>query len=108
MESTRFKIDEEKSLLNKEIKDAELKFASALEQARIAPVQYRAALEAFNSSNARYQAGLSSLNEMIQSYYVLNRADVDKAIAINNVWRALLQHAASTGDITEITSQLPQ
>ena len=108
LESTRFKIDEEKSLLNKEIKDAELKFASALEQARIAPVQYRAALEAFNSSNARYQAGLSSLNEMIQSYYVLNRADVDKAIAINNVWRALLQHAASTGDITEITSQLPQ
>jgi outer membrane protein TolC len=108
LESTRFKIDEERSLLNKEIKDAELKYLSALQQAKVAPLQYKAALDAFNSSNARYQSGLTSLNEVIQAYYVLNRADVDNAIAINNVWRAILQHAASTGNISEITSQLPQ
>lgn len=108
LESTRFKIEEEKSLLNKQIKNAELKYLSALQQVRVAPLQYKAALDAFNSSNARYQSGLTSLNEVIQAYYVLNRADVDNAIAINNVWRAILQHAASTGNISEITSLLPQ
>ena len=108
LESTRFKIEEEKSILNREIKNAELRYASALQQSRVAPLQYKAALDAFNSSNARYQSGLTSLNEVIQAYYVLNRADVDNAVAVNNVWRAILQHAASTGDIKEITSQLPQ
>ncbi|MGZ3845737.1 MAG: TolC family protein [Flavisolibacter sp.] len=108
LESTRFKIEEERSILNREIKNAELQYESALQQARVTPVQFKAALDAFNSSNARYQSGLTSLNEVIQAYYVLNRADVDNAVAINNVWRAILQHAASTGNISEITSQLPQ
>jgi outer membrane protein TolC len=107
LEATRYKLEEQTSILTREVKNAELQYQSALQQTRVAPVQYKAALDAFNLSNARYQAGLASLNEVIQAYYVLNRADVDNAVAVNNVWRALLQHVAATGTLNELTSQLP-
>lgn len=108
LEATRYRIEEEESILANETKNASLQYASSMQQARVAPVQYRAALDAYNLSNARYQAGLTSLNEVIQAYYVLNRADVDQAVAVNNVWRAIIQHAAATGNLSEFTSQLPQ
>ena len=108
IESSRFQMEEEISILNKEIKNAQLQYESAIQQTKVAPVQYKAALDAYNLSTARYQAGLASLNDVVQAYYVLNRADVDKAIAVNNVWRAILQHAAASGIFSEFTNQLPQ
>jgi Outer membrane protein len=107
IESSRFQIEEEASILNKEIRNAQLQYESAIQQTKVAPMQYKAALDAYNLSTARYQAGLTSLNDVVQAYYVLNRADVDNAIAVNNVWRAILQHAAATGIISEFTNQLP-
>jgi outer membrane protein TolC len=106
LEATRFRIEAEEAQLATETRNAELQYATALQQTQLAPVQYKAALDAYNLSNARYQAGLASLNEVIQAYYVLNRADVDEAVATNNVWRAILQHAAATGNLSEFTNQL--
>jgi outer membrane protein TolC len=108
LEAERFTIEEQESELSREVKNAELQYESSLEQSKVTPVQYKAALDAFNLSNARYQAGLASLNEVLQAYYILSRADVDQAVSINNVWRAILQHAASTGNITEFTNLLPR
>ncbi|WP_121355961.1 TolC family protein [Flavisolibacter nicotianae] len=107
LEATRYKMEEQSAILTREVRNAELQYQSALQQTKVAPLQYTAALDAYNLSNARYQAGLASLNEVIQAYYVLNRADVDNAVAVNNVWRALLQHVAATGSLPELTSQLP-
>ncbi|MGZ3991415.1 MAG: TolC family protein [Flavisolibacter sp.] len=107
LEASRYRMEEQSLLLKKEVRNAALQYQSALAQTKVAPVQYKAALDAYNLSSARYKAGLASLNEVIQAYYVLNRADVDNAISVNNVWRALLQHAAATGMFTELTSQLP-
>jgi outer membrane protein TolC len=108
LEAERFTIEEQESELSREVKNAELQFESSIEQSKVTPVQYKAALDAFNLSNARYQAGLASLNEVLQAYYILSRADVDQAVSINNVWRSILQHAASTGNITEFTNLLPR
>ena len=108
IESTRYRIEEENSLLTKEIKNAQLQYLSAFQQTKVTPVQYKAALDAYNLSSARYEAGLSSLTDVLQAYYVLNRADVDNAVSINNLWRAILQHAGATGNLLEFTSQLPK
>ncbi len=108
IEATQYEIDQQSGILKNHYKNAVLQYAVALEQTKVAPIQYKAALDAYTISEARYKAGLSSLNDVIQSYYVLNRANVDNAISINNVWRALLQHAAATGNLSEFTNQLPQ
>lgn len=108
IEGFRYRLDEETGLLNKEIKNARLQYLFSFEQTRVTPVQYKAALDAYNLSNARYQSGLSSLTEVIQAYYVLNRADVDNAVSVSGLWRALIQYAAATGNLFEFTSQLPK
>ena len=107
LEATRDRIREEELVLNTQIKNSELQYLSSLEQAKVTPVQYKAALDAYNLSKARYLSGLASLNEVLQSYYILRKADVDQAVSINNVWRAILQHAAATGNLSEFTVLLP-
>jgi hypothetical protein len=42
---------------------------------------------------------LSNIVDFTQALYVLNRAEVDKDIASNNVWQAVLSKAAATGDL---------
>lgn len=83
---------------------AQFRIASA--QAQESPVQLTAASASYNQSNARYQSGLAPLTELVQSYYILSRADADVAVAYSNAWRALLFKAASIGDTELFLSQL--
>ncbi|WP_018612015.1 TolC family protein [Segetibacter koreensis] len=108
IESSRYRLDEQTLRLQKQMKNANLQYQYALQQTRLAPVQYKAALEAYNLSNARYQAGLAPLTELIQAFTVLNRASVDVTVANNNVWRSLLQKAASSGMIADFVNQVPK
>jgi outer membrane protein TolC len=108
VENYRYRLNEQTLLFKKQMQDADLQYQYALQQTALAPVQYQAALEAYNSSNARYQAGLAPLTELIQAFTVLNRASVDVTVANNNVWRSLLQRAASSGIITDFINQVPQ
>lgn len=104
----RYRLNEQTLSLQKQMQDADLQYQYALQQTALAPVQYKAALDAFNSSNARYQSGLAPLTDLIQAYTVLNRATVDVTVANNNVWRSLLQRAASSGAITDFINQVPK
>lgn len=108
LEASGYQLEEEASVLQREASDAQLEYRFALEQAKLAPVQYQAAEDAYRRSKARYEAGLASLTELQQAYYLLNRADVDQAVSVNNVWRAVVKHAAATGNLSELTSQLPK
>jgi outer membrane protein TolC len=104
----RYRLDEQTLNLQKQMQDANLQYQYALQQTQLAPVQYQAALDAYNLSNARYQAGLAPLTDLIQAYTVLNRASVDVTVANNNVWRSLLQRAASTGNIADFINKVPK
>ncbi|GAO44684.1 TolC family protein [Flavihumibacter petaseus] len=97
---------EQQLALNAQLDDARLQYQLAWEQTKLAPVQYQSASDAWQQSNARYQAGLATLTELVQTLYALNRADVDKTIATNNVWRGLLLEAAATGNINLFTNQV--
>jgi len=105
--SSQFDLDEETIKLQGEFDNAKLEYQYALQQTKLTPVQYQSAYDAYTQSNARYKAGLTALPELVQALYTLTQADVDKAVANNNVWRALLQEAAATGDLPIFLQQLP-
>ncbi len=108
VENYQYQLNEQTLTLRKQIEDANLQYQYALQQIQLAPVQYKAALDAYNLSNARYQAGLAPLTELIQAFTVLNRASVDVTVANNNLWRTLLQKAASSGVINDFINQVPR
>ncbi|WP_153796783.1 TolC family protein [Foetidibacter luteolus] len=106
-QASKYSYNEQERLLQQQLANANLQFNLALQQTLVAPLQYQSAMDAYSQSNARYQAGLATLTDLIQTLYALNRADVDKAVAYNNVWRSLLMKAASSGSLSLITNQLP-
>ncbi len=108
VDNYRYQLQEQTLTLQKQVEDANLQYAYAVQQLQLAPVQYKAALDAYNLSNARYQAGLAPLTELIQAFTVLNRASVDVSVANNNLWRSLLQKTASSGIINIFIKQIPK
>ncbi|MFI5221102.1 MAG: TolC family protein [Bacteroidia bacterium] len=94
--------DEQSLIIKRQIDDAEMQFSTALEQAQLAPVQLTSAKDSYNQAEARYKSGLASFPELTQSYYILNRAETDMAVAYSNAWRALILKAAAAGDINMI------
>jgi len=77
---------------------AETRIASALKNYQEVPVEVKAATDGYNQKYALYKNGLANIVDFTQALYALNRAEVDKDIASNNVWQALLYKAAATGD----------
>jgi outer membrane protein TolC len=100
------KYNEETLKLASELERARFRYQASLEVARQAPIQLQAAQDAFGQAKARYDAGLSSILELTQTYALLNRAEVDASVAKGNVWRAILQYAAATGDFQLFTDNL--
>lgn len=98
--------NEESLKVQTEVARARLYYRAALEMARQAPVQLRAAMDAYGQSKARYDAGLTTILELTQTFTLLNRAEVDASIARGNVWRALIQYAAASGDMSAFTNNL--
>ncbi|SDE28207.1 Outer membrane protein TolC [Mucilaginibacter pineti] len=77
---------------------AETRIGNALKNYREVPVEVKAAGDAYKQKYELYKNGLSNIVDFTQALYTLNRAEVDKYIASNNVWQALLYKAAATGD----------
>jgi outer membrane protein TolC len=106
MDRFRHLYDQEKLSIDRHLRDAEMKFEVALQQAKLTPVQLAAARSAFEQAEARYESGLTDLFTLAQSVATLNRAEVDRYVANGNAWRALLLKAASVGDLSLFLDQL--
>jgi outer membrane protein TolC len=106
-EQARAEYSQQQLLLRTEQQNARSQLDLARQSALAAPAQLDAAQRAYTQAKARYNAGLDNLVVLTQATLVLNRAETDQAIATNNVWRALLLRAATTGSLTELTQQLP-
>jgi outer membrane protein TolC len=99
--------DQQALQLRTEQQNAQLQLELVRQSAQEAPVQLDAARRAYVQAQARYNAGLDNLVVLTQATLVLNRAETDQALAINNVWRALLLRAATSGNLEAFTAQLP-
>jgi outer membrane protein len=98
--------NEETLRVESELQRAKLRYAAALEVARQAPIQLKAAHDAYGQSKSRYESGLTSIIELTQTFSLLNRAEVDASMAKGSVWRAVIQYAAATGNLTVFTNNL--
>ncbi|MBS1559053.1 MAG: TolC family protein [Bacteroidetes bacterium] len=98
--------NEETLKIESEVERTRLRYTAALEVARQAPVQRDAAQDAYQQALARYNAGLTTILELTQTFALLNRAEVDLAIAQGNVWRAVNLYAAATGNLDIFISNL--
>lgn len=106
MQKSRY-LEEEAELKSiNQLSIADMQVALARQQATEAPVQLTAAQSAYSQANARYATGLATLPELAQSFYILNRAEIDKSIAINNAWRAILLKAAAAGNLSYLINQI--
>ncbi len=85
---------------------ANSQFTNAVRNYKETEVQLRAASLAFKQHEALYNNGLTTLVDHTQALYVLNRAEIDYEVALNNVWQALLLKAASQGDISIFTKAI--
>lgn len=98
--------DQQALQLRTEQQNAQLQLDLVRQAALEAPVQLDAARRAYTQAQARYNAGLDNLVVLTQAALVLNRAENDQAIAVNNVWRALLLRAATGGNLAPLLGQL--
>ena len=105
-EQFQFLLQEEELRLNSQSENANIQIGLAMEQALEAPLQTTAARGAYQQATARYESGLATLPEVSQAFLLLNRAEVDQSIAVNNVWRALLLKAASVGNLSIFLNQV--
>ncbi|WP_264524178.1 TolC family protein [Flavobacterium sp. N502536] len=75
------------------------KLKNAYENFEETKIQVTAATDAYRQHTALYHNGLTTIVDLTQSFYTLNRAEIEYEIAQNNIWQALWIEAAATGDL---------
>lgn len=85
---------------------ADQQLQNSLESIKEVPVQYKAAADAYLQKSVLYKNGLTTIIDLQQGLYLINRAETDLAVAYINVWQALLQKAAASGDFNLLLRQV--
>ncbi|PQA59035.1 TolC family protein [Siphonobacter curvatus] len=98
--------NQQKLALDAGSENANLQIELAQATVRQAPLQLEAAQQAYAQSRARYESGLDNIQTLTQTAALLNRAEVDQALAVNGLWRALLLKAAADGNLEEFLNQI--
>jgi outer membrane protein TolC len=97
-------LQKEYEYMNQELvaqqKLADDKLKNAFENFEETKTQVNAATEAYQQHTALYNNGLTTIVDLTQSFYTLNRAEIDYEIAQNNIWQALWIKAAAKGDLS--------
>ncbi|HET6255346.1 MAG TPA: TolC family protein [Puia sp.] len=95
---------EQNNLIN-QLALSDQQIRNALEKYRETPVQLQAATDAYAQKTALYANGLTNIVDVSQTLYLLNRAEIDRDIACNAIWQALLFKAGTLGDLTPFLQQ---
>ncbi|QRR00352.1 TolC family protein [Dyadobacter sandarakinus] len=95
-------LKEEYNLMDQQLRNqlimSENKIRNAVANFREAPVQVQSATDAYNQKSVLYKNGLSNIVDVTQALYVVTRAETNRDVANSNLWQALLQKAAASGD----------
>ena len=97
--------DLEKNTLENQLALSDQQIRNALDKYKETPTQLQAATEAYTQKKALYENGLANIVDVSQTLYLLNRAEIDRDIAVNTVWQTLLFKAAAQGDLTPFIQQ---
>jgi outer membrane protein TolC len=83
-------------------------YNGAVHVAANTPIQVKAAQAATQQATARYQSGLANIDEVAEAQRLLTQSEIDDALARLNVWRALLNIAGATGNLTPFLTEVSQ
>ena len=89
---------EQNKLVN-QLSLADQQIRNALSKYRETPVQLKAATDAYGQKQALYENGLTTIVDVAQTLFILNRAEIDRNVACDAVWQALLLKAGAAGDM---------
>jgi outer membrane protein TolC len=95
-------LQEEYNQADRELKSqlslADDKIKITLDNYAEAPIQVKAAAQAYLQKSTLYKNGLTDLNDLTQTLFILNRAEIDRDIVNNNVWQSYLLKVAAIGN----------
>jgi outer membrane protein TolC len=95
----------EQNNLTNQLSLSDQQLRNALDKYHETPVQLQAATDAYTQKKALYENGLTNIVDVTQTLYLLNRAEIDRDIASNAVWQALLFKAGTLGDLNPFLQQ---
>lgn len=90
------------TILNNLISSSDVEVRTALDKLNEIPIQLDAANRAYLQQVALYQSGLSNVIDVDNTLYILNRAENDKADAINKVWMAIIDKAYAANKVDNL------
>jgi outer membrane protein TolC len=102
----RDEYDLEQNKLTNQLTLADQQIGNALAKYNETPLQLKSAIEAYGQKKALYETGLNNIVDVSQTLYILNRAEIDRDIACNAVWQALLFKAGTLGNLNLFLQQL--
>jgi outer membrane protein TolC len=95
----------EQNQLTNQLALADRQLGDALAKYQETPIQLQSARDAYRQKEALYENGLSTLVDVTQTLFILNRAEIDRDVACNAVWQALLLKAGAAGDMNIFLQQ---
>ncbi|NCI45048.1 TolC family protein [Sediminibacterium soli] len=97
---------ERKNTLSTQRRIAATTFQNSIGVASEAGIQQKASLYAFNAMQIRYNTGLVNFTDLVQSQYMLLKAELDLKQAYWDAWKALLLQAAAGGDLSIFLTEI--
>lgn len=87
-------------------RQADINVRAALQKLDEIPIQLKAAADAYAQKLALYNSGLANIVDVVNAYYVLNRAETDEVLAKDEYWKAVLQKAYTSNQFNQLLSIL--
>ena len=99
-ESMREDALQQHSLLENQLRQADIAIAAAIARAREIPLQLKAAQDAFAQKSAQYNAGLANITELTEASYLLFKSETDEVEASSDLLNTLLQKSVTNNTLS--------
>jgi outer membrane protein TolC len=103
-EAIHEEVNQQKLLLENQLKQADIAIQAALDREREIPVQLKAAQNAFAQKSAQYNAGIANIAELTDASYLLYRAETDAVETQSDLLNTLLQKAVANNTLNAFLS----
>lgn len=87
-------------------KESDIYISTALNKLNEIPVQLKAASDAYTQKLALYNSGLANIIDLVNAFYILNRAQIDEVMVKDEYWRAVFQKAYAANQFNQLLSIL--
>ena len=106
-EVTRQNLELQQAVLKNNLLRSDIHLKTTMARLQEIPYQLRAASDAYQQKLALYNSGLSNIADLTSALYLLNRAELDKVLAQNAAWKAVIDKLITTAQLPLFLSQLP-